>query len=77
MVRGEVGEGKNGLVGETEIQVTEDAPGDGVTVTFSKWDDVTEIVSQGVLRERAESDCLVWWKVKSMGWLEGVRKEVQ
>jgi len=36
MVRGEVGEGKNGLVGETEIQVTEDAPGDGVTVTFSK-----------------------------------------
>lgn len=35
-LRGEVGEGKHGLVGEMEIQVTEDAPGGGVTLAFSK-----------------------------------------
>lgn len=70
-LRGEVGEGKHGLVGEMEIQVTEDAPGGGVTLAFSKWDNVTGIVSQGVLRGRTESWCLMWWKVKSMGWLAG------
>lgn len=36
MVKGEVGEGKQGHDGQMEIQVTEDAPGDGMTVTFSK-----------------------------------------
>lgn len=40
-------EGKRGLVRQVEIQVTEDAPGDGVTVTF-KYDDKIRIVSQGV-----------------------------
>lgn len=40
-------EGKRGLMRQVEIQVTEDAPGDGVTVTF-KYDDKIRIVSQGV-----------------------------
>lgn len=55
--KGRSREGKHGLMGEVEIQVTENAPGDGVTVTF-KYDDKTGIVSQGGLRDRAKS--LMW-----------------
>lgn len=55
--KGRSREGKHGLMGEVEIQVTENAPGDGMTVTF-KYDDKTGIVSQGGLRGRAKS--LMW-----------------
>lgn len=50
-------EGKYGLMGEVEIQVTKDHPGDGVTVTC-KYDDKTGIVSHGGLRGRIRS--LMW-----------------
>lgn len=52
--KGRSREGKHGLMAEVEIQVTEDAPGDGVTVTF-KYHDKTGIVSQGGLRGRTKS----------------------
>lgn len=47
-------EGKHGLMGQVEIQVTQDAPGGGVTVTL-KCDDKTGIVSKGGLRGKTKS----------------------
>lgn len=55
--KGRSRDGKHELMGEVEIQVTEDAPGDRVTVPF-KYHDKTGIVSQRGLRGTTKS--LMW-----------------